>query len=728
MIDKEKEFLIADITVHPRTDEISSNGVTVEIKSMAMKLLCFFAEHPEKVISRDCLRDNLWQDNSTSDHTINNHMYNLRKIFASLDGETKFFHTVTGSQSGYRLLAPVRQEASSAKEANKALITSDINNSKLAIKTAGPSQFSKKSLKSNRLLNIMIFVLVLSVGLVVFFDSLSTKEPNNLEHQVPLTFREGREQNPAISEDGEVVLYANRTDRGSTWELYAARLSENAELIDDTKVFSATVNNDNYVSISPNKKHIAFIRYPLNKRGIYLADFDEHSLTASNERLVIPLTTVNLSPSISWLNDREFFYNASEAISAPRKVFKYDLVSSNSEPISAPPLNTFGDFAVVTSPNRQWLAIMRADESNGYQLFLYDLIKKLLIETPVKNDDERLRVSFSDDSKRVFFINQQGYLSEYYIEAQSSNVISSLAYPGYWPLKIPNREGFLIQDDWGLSSLTNRIIRISNPLAGGDSSRTVVVDNGLSTRAVTSAGEEGLIFASVTANQKVEIWRYHQGKAFKLDAFNNMPRYKAALSFDWPSKGDKALLSINNTCHLIDINTGKDSPLCPANESLFAGRFSKDGQSIYLVGGNNRDFAAIKMGMSGYPLSDVPQLNDINSIHEGLPSQFYYSEEPSYDIYRYDANTGVKEKLIERTFVIERFSNNDFAVTPDGIYFMDRKQVKQNAIYFYDFADKKITFVASSKDNYPHFVLSSDSKYIYLIQSYDNNSKLSLIK
>ena len=59
---------------------------------------------------------------------------------------------------------------------------------------------------------------------------------------------------------------------------------------------------------------------------------------------------------------------------------------------------------------------------------------------------------------------------------------------------------------------------------------------------------------------------------------------------------------------------------------------------------------------------------------------------------------------------------------------MDRKEIKQNAIYFYHFKDQIISYVLPSKDNYPHFVLSDDEKFIYLIQSYDNDSKLSLLK
>lgn len=698
MINIDKPFKIANIIIYPQTDEISLDSATIEIKSMTMKLICYFASHPEQIINRDNLRDDIWKNSKVSDHAINNHIYNLRQIFAQLDDKTKYFHTVTGSQGGYRLLVQAKQEP--CEETNN-----------LARNT-----LSKTTL--------IIFCTILFIAFITFI-LLPQPSYNSLS---PLTSLQGREQNPSISQDGVILLYANRTKRESTWELYAKRLSDSSNSLTNKKIFSVDNNNDNYVSISPNKKRIAFIRYPKNKRGIYLADFDEHSLTATNERLIIPLKDMNLSPAISWLTDTQFFYTATEAISAPRKIFSYDIERNKSKRITAPPLNTYGDFAVVVSPNKHWLAIMRADKSYGYNLYLYDLHKKILLPTSVKNTEERLNISFDDDSQNLFFINQQGFLSSYNISEQETTVISTLRHPGYWPLKVPGKNQLIIQQDWGLSSLTNKIIKISNPQTGGNATNEIVVDNGFSIRAITSISNNGLIFASIKANQKIEIWKYTQDKTIKLEEFNNAPSYKSSLSLDWLKGSDKALLSINNTCFIIDINTGQDSPLCPDNQILYAGKFSNNGQSVYLAGDdNNNKPQAVEMGISGYPLKPLDKMGTANSIHQSDHDNFYYSESTSFDIYHYNAKTGQNIKIVDRTYVIERFSNNDFFVVENGIYFMDRKEIRQNAIYFYHFKDKKISYVIKSKDNYPHFVLSDDEKFIYLIQSYDNNSKLSLI-
>jgi len=721
MIDTQQPFKLANITVNPKTDELSCNGTTIEIKSMAMKVICYFAENKDIVISRDSLRDNVWQNSTASNHTINNHIYSLRQTFAKLDAKTKFFHTVTGAKSGYRLLAEISQ-FHNPSELNQELAQQDSSTIALEgqVLVTGQVSDNNKTVSNKVLAWLIVLALCFTaVSLFYVFNSPKSYDSSSL-----LTEQLGREQSPAISQNGEIIIYSNRSERKSTWELYASKMQAPLQV---TKVFSAKTNNDNFVSISPNNKYLAFIRYAAGEEGIYIADFNAKSLTASNAKLIIPLDMVNLSPAISWLNESQFFYSAKEASSAPLKIYLYDLAIDRSEQISSPPVNNFGDFAAMVSPNKSWLAIMRSDELYGYQLHLYNLKTKTLFATKVKSVEERINISFSDDSQSVYFIDQQGFLSNYHIEDEVVSKISQQQYLGYWPLKIPGKDQFIMQQDWGLSSLTTQVIKINNPIKGGDGLSEVIVNNNLSIRAIEGIDSEGLIFASIKPNHHIELWKYQQGKAFKLNEFNESPLYHYPLSLHWLKSTDTALLSINQSCRLIDIRTGKDSPLCPADENVYAGRFSNNGKSILLAGFEQDNPSAIQMGASGYPVNELMQLKAANLIHENADGSFYYSQEPSFDIYYHNPITEENIKIINRTYINNRYSVNDFIVTKDGIYFMDRVKVTKNGIYFYDFKSKATQFVVESKDNYPNIVLSKDEQFIYLIESIDNDSKLLLI-
>ncbi|MBU2970432.1 winged helix-turn-helix domain-containing protein [Pseudoalteromonas sp. C2R02] len=709
MIDFEQSFSIETFIVNPKMDTLSYQGQTVEVQSMGMKVLCYLATHQDKVISRDDLREHVWQNTTASNHTINNYIYSLRRIFSKFDPDTKYIHTVTGGKgNGYRLIAKIEQI-----QGSESTYAEVVSSNTPAVK----SLFNK--------INIFKLLLIALITITLLFFYLSDYNINTDYNNVTvLTKQIGREQSPAVSDDGTLLLYANRKNRDKYWTLYASHTNNLDKAV---KVFDKQNTSENFVSISPNNKYIAFMRYKSNHSGIYIADFNPQTLKAHNPKLIIRLQKGNFTPSISWLNNRQFYYNMKEAETAPRKFYLYDLVLNTSEQISAPPINTNGDFAGTISPDKKLFAIMRSNKDLGFEVHLLNIQTNDLTPTPIKINEKRVNISFSDDNKAIYFIDNKGYLSQFNISTSEISRITSLAYAGYWPLKVPGKEQFIMQQDWGLSSLTTRIIKHSNPLKGGDGKSKVVLENGMSIRSIAKV-EDGLLFASIKPNHQIELWRLNDKSAKKLTQFNEKTEYTYPLSINWLQGSEKAVLSINNSCRLININTGKDIPLCPDGENVYSARFSNVSDDIYLAGTKFDQPYAVRMGSSGFPLKSLDALADVNLIIQDSQDIFYYSEYDTYDIYRYNSKTATKEKLITRTYLNNPYSTNDFVVTQTGIYFMDRVAVRNNAIYFYDFEKKTTQFVIPSKDNYPNLVLSDDESEIFLIQSYDNDTNLILVE
>ncbi len=717
MIDFQKIFQLAEFKVEPTIDTVSFGNQSIAIKSMAMKILCYLASHEGQLVTRDDLRERVWNNSTVSDHAINNHIYGLRRALSKLDPKAKYIHTVTGTgTNGYRLNARITQSRSEP-------FTHPLDL---------PHEFCTEKLKSgakktklDRPNYIYLFLSILLVLIIVYFTYRYIVEPTKYNTVTAITSHEGREQSSSVSEDGEILIYSNRVDRTQKWQLYASRVNDfgNAK-----KIFNDPFGNDNFVSISPDKKKIAFIRYKRGSRGIYLADFDAQSLQASNAKIYIKLSVHNLSPSINWLNNNQFFYNAKETPTAPLKFYLYNIALNISEQITSPAMNTFGDLMATISPNKKWLALMRSDGAFGYQLYLLNINTKDLVSTPVYSNEMRTGFSFSDNSQHLYFIDEQGYFSKFDVYNSSISKVSDKQYIGYWPIKIYGKPQFIMQQDWGLSSLTTQIIKHANPLKGGDGVAEVIVKNNMSIRAIEGVGNGGLIFASVGANYKIQLWRYEEGVARQLSAFNEKPKYKPPLSLNWQKGSNKALLSLNKTCRLVNIDTGKDTPLCPFGENFYAGRFSLDANSLYLAGFKHDKPNAVKLAVTGYPLTKLSIMANANTIVQHTADDFYYSEHGSYDIYYYNSRTLKHIKLISRTYISNPYSVNDFIVTKRGIYYMDRVKIRENAIYYYDFNKKTTEFVIHSKDNYPNIVLSDDEQYIYLIQSYDNNSNLLLVQ
>jgi len=90
--------LLIDIDSH----RVAINDVDVMMSPTEYKLLCFFAEHPNKVYSRNQLLDNVWGDNVyVEDRTVDVHIRRLRKILDA-QGCADLVQTVRGF--GYKLV------------------------------------------------------------------------------------------------------------------------------------------------------------------------------------------------------------------------------------------------------------------------------------------------------------------------------------------------------------------------------------------------------------------------------------------------------------------------------------------------------------------------------------------------------------------------------------------------------------------------------------------------
>lgn len=698
-------FKLGELNVDPKTDELSCGDTRLKVQSMAMRVLCYLGAHPNEVISRDELRMAIWQNSIASDQTINNHIYNLRRSLASLDKDTKFIHTVTGSSgNGYRLLVPVIIEQTQPLSAEK---PKAIDNTK-----------SKAKLQPIAAVVIIVLVLLSTLLYEIF-------KPLNYDNVTGLTFMQGREQSPAVSTDGRFIIYSHRPNRRGRWELYASALGQTEKV---TKVFSEFGNDDNFVSISPSQNRIAFNRLRRGEEGIYVAEFDAKTFKGKVTKRVIALDRNNLSPAISWQDDSRFFYTKREAAKAPLRIYQYDLTTQQTIQISSPPLGIFGDFAIALSPNKKWLAVMRAKGYMGFRLLMYEVSTKTFTQTPVSAQEQRLNVSFSDDSTSVYFVDDAGIVSAFNIAEKTITAMSDKPYMGYWPLKVPGKELFVMQQDWGLSSLTTQILRYNNPRMGGDGASSLLVNNGMSIRSIEGVAKDGLIFASIKPNFHIELWRHQDGKTYKLSHFNEKPQYRYPLSLDWLPGSQTALLSVNQTCLLVNTLDGSDSPLCPAEKSVYGGTFNADGKQIYLAQRIEEHAQAYLMGASGYPFKLITNMPSAGIVKQSPNGDIYYREDPSFDIYRHDNQSGENHLVIDRTYLNHGYSSNDFAIVAQGIYFIDKKADKPNAVYFYHFESQQTTHIIDSPNEYPNIALSEDEQFIYQIQSVDNDSQLLLLE
>ncbi|TCW15287.1 transcriptional activator of cad operon [Raoultella sp. BIGb0138] len=97
---------VGEWLVTPSINQISRKGRQLTLEPRLIDLLVFFARHPDEVLSRDELIDNVWTRNVVTSHVVTQSISELRKSLKDSDeGSLEYIATVP--KRGYKLTVPV---------------------------------------------------------------------------------------------------------------------------------------------------------------------------------------------------------------------------------------------------------------------------------------------------------------------------------------------------------------------------------------------------------------------------------------------------------------------------------------------------------------------------------------------------------------------------------------------------------------------------------------------
>lgn len=98
--------LIGEWLVSPAINQISRQGRQLTLEPRLIDLLVYFAYHPDEVLSRDELIDNVWTRNVVTNHVVTQSISELRKSLKDGDDNSPEY-IVTVPKRGYKLTATV---------------------------------------------------------------------------------------------------------------------------------------------------------------------------------------------------------------------------------------------------------------------------------------------------------------------------------------------------------------------------------------------------------------------------------------------------------------------------------------------------------------------------------------------------------------------------------------------------------------------------------------------
>jgi DNA-binding winged helix-turn-helix (wHTH) protein/TolB-like protein/Tfp pilus assembly protein PilF len=107
-----QKLRIGEWSVEPELNQIANPSGTVRLEPKAMAVLCYLAERPGQVVSREALLGAVWPGVVVSDDSLTQVIIKLRKALGDAADKPAYIQTI--SKRGYRLLARVEKSSETA--------------------------------------------------------------------------------------------------------------------------------------------------------------------------------------------------------------------------------------------------------------------------------------------------------------------------------------------------------------------------------------------------------------------------------------------------------------------------------------------------------------------------------------------------------------------------------------------------------------------------------------
>lgn len=95
--DSVAEFMeFGQVRIDYALNRVSVNGVDTKLKNLEYKLLCYLARNKHRVVTKEELFHNVWEDSITGDGTLNVHIRHLREKIEANPNDPQHIKTVWG--------------------------------------------------------------------------------------------------------------------------------------------------------------------------------------------------------------------------------------------------------------------------------------------------------------------------------------------------------------------------------------------------------------------------------------------------------------------------------------------------------------------------------------------------------------------------------------------------------------------------------------------------------
>ncbi len=335
---RELPFSLAGTLVRPSALEVEFGGQVTALEPRVMKVLVALHRAKGHPVSRDELIDLCWEGRIVTEGALNRCVAQLRKAL----GDNPQIRLDTIPTVGYRLQAGPGVRPVAANEA--------------------PAPTSAPRAPRRRLVIALGAILVVAAGLVVLALSPRPVTWTTAAYH-PLTSETGMETHPAISPNGQQLVYAQRQDSTVGRDLYIRGVDQGTPVR-----MTSHPHDDHSPAWSPGGDRIVFVRsHPDGACSLVVAP-----APVGPERVAARCQSSTYT-RVAWLDDNTVAIGDRPGPGDLWRIRAVDLTTGAARDLTAPPPDTLGDSDPSASPNGRHIAFRRSLLHGADDLFLKDL-------------------------------------------------------------------------------------------------------------------------------------------------------------------------------------------------------------------------------------------------------------------------------------------------------------------------------------------------------------------
>ena len=356
----------ADWLLLTRSCSLVSDGTTQELTPLNYKILCYFIQNPNRIVSRDEIISSVWENHYVDDNAINKAISDLRRILKSSESAQTLIKT--HYKKGYSFVGDVDliretkldNEDQRLNQVSEENLQDDIHFTPNEVANEEEKKTVDTNKKSVGIFSTWVFLLILAIFLCVSAGSYwFLKEPS------PLKFESKK---LSISEDS-IYFFLSPSPSNEKLAVTKENIKTGIDeifLIDldthkNTKIISE--QHDSYpIGWTSNSNSIYYqvINNALKICEIWRADFKVSNEVSFKEKVLDCDSQYILSMVTDEQNNRmiytKFGYRNVPSLSA---LVARDLDTGEEFQVTSPNIDSYGERFVSLSPNKEKIAFVR---------------------------------------------------------------------------------------------------------------------------------------------------------------------------------------------------------------------------------------------------------------------------------------------------------------------------------------------------------------------------------